>query len=162
MATLAACQQMPANQHAAANSAAPAGATPAQASRSGVSTVVEFRLAQTQPAKNLSILHLGKDTLYYFQPPVLTGNDLAKAVPMKNQRGQAFVRFVFNRQGAQRLAQLSQSNAGRLLLVTVNGKLVAAPRIGGPMTEGVMNMTTDTDRNAVLIAGEVNGSVSRK
>lgn len=158
MALLAACQQMPVNNQAV-NPAHPAAAASAPAPSRTVSTIVEFRLAQSQPARNLTALHIGKQTLYFFPPPVLTGNDLARAIPMKTSQGQPFVRLEFNQAGAQRLAALTRQNAGRWLLITVNGKLVAAPRIGGPMTQGIMNMTTDSDRNAVLVANDMNGAV---
>ncbi|MHA3905062.1 SecDF P1 head subdomain-containing protein [Castellaniella sp. WN] len=155
---LAACQQMPSKGRTSATAQTTA-AQPAAASQPR-SAGVEFRLAQSQPANGLRPLQVGNQTLHYLPSPVMTGSDLVRAVPMKSKQGQPFVRFEFSPQGAQRLAGLTQRNVGRWLLITVNGNLVAAPRIGGPMTGGVMNMSTDTERNAVLIANEVNGSVS--
>lgn len=80
---------------------------------------------------------------------------------MKTEQGQAFVRIEFNRKGAQRLAQLTQHNSGRWLLITVNGWLVAEPRIGAPIADGVMNVAANTDQDAARIAKQLNSSVDR-
>ena len=122
---------------------------------------MEFHIAQSQPAQNLLPLPIGKNVLYYFPAPIFTNADLVRAAPMRTEQGQAFVHIEFNRQGAQRLAQLTQHNSGRWLLITVNGWLVAEPRIGAPIADGVMNVAANTDRDAARIAKQLNESVER-
>ncbi|WP_198958952.1 SecDF P1 head subdomain-containing protein [Candidimonas nitroreducens] len=123
---------------------------------------MEFRLAQAQPANNLMPLPIGKRLFYYFPVPVLTGADLDWAVPRKTGQGQPFVHIKFNQKGAQRLAELTQRNKGRWLLITVNGNLEAGPRIGDPIDNGIIDMATNTDSEAARFAGELNGSVHRE
>ncbi|MFC4203440.1 hypothetical protein ACFOY1_21010 [Candidimonas humi] len=123
---------------------------------------MEFRLAQSQPGQNLLPLPIGKYVLYYFPPPVLTGADLALAESMKTSEGQAYVHIEFNRQGTQRLAQLTQFNGGRWLLITVDGKLVAEPRIGAPISDGIINMTTGTDIEAARIVNGLIGAIGHE
>jgi len=135
---------------------------PVPAANPEVTTIVEFRLAQSQPEKNLLPLPIGNHVLYYFPPPVLTGADLAWAAAMKTKEGQAYVHIEFSRQGAQRLAQLTQFNSGRWLLITVDGHLVAGPRIGAPITDGAINMTTGTERDAARIAKALIGAVGHE
>jgi preprotein translocase subunit SecD len=88
---------------------------------------------------------------------VLTRADLASVEPRKTEQGQAYVRFGFSQAGAQKLAALSQRNPGKLLVLTLNNSLVAAPRIEGTITNGVLDVGFASEQQALNVAREIAG-----
>jgi preprotein translocase subunit SecD len=163
-ALLAACAHTPAKQSAADSAPAPtrtaasnaASATqPAQQRQASV----DFRLAQTKAAKDFVEVHVQNRSLWVLPQPVLTRADLSGVGPIKTAQGQMFVRFSFNAVGAQRLAAVSRQNTGKLLVISIGGDLAALPQIGGPMTEGVLNIPVPNEQIALNITNAiVNGS----
>ena len=153
---LAACQHTAPVQRTAA--AANASSAPATQQQAAPAPTVEFRLAQTRAAKNLTEVRLGKDSIWVLPAPVLMRSDLNGVGPVKDKQGQAFVSFAFNQAGAQKLAAISQQNAGNLLVLSVNGNLVAVPQIGGPMTQGVLNVPVANEQAALGMTNAILGA----
>jgi len=158
---LAGCQHTtPRQQYAAAT---PQAAQPAPVSQDAArqqQASVDFRLAQTQAAPGLSELKLSDGSLWLLPEPVLTRADLASVEPRKTQQGQAYVRFGFSQAGAQKLAALSQRYPGKLLVLTLNNSLIAAPRIQGAITNGVLDVGFASDQQALNVAREIAGQGS--
>lgn len=153
---LAGCQSTaplaPPPPGAPAAAAAPARASAAQP------VPVGFRLALDQTAPGLSALDIGQRTLWVLPQPVLQRNDLAGVAPVQDEAGRAYVRFNFTPAGAQRLAQLSQVNRGASLVISVGDTVVAAPRIGDPITQGVLNLPVADTRTAQTIVQAIAGT----
>ncbi|WP_447919169.1 SecDF P1 head subdomain-containing protein [Achromobacter aegrifaciens] len=160
-ALLAACQPLPAQKGA---NAAPGAAQPAPAARNAVAQpqtaapAVEFRLAQDRPGADLRELRMSDKTYYFLLVPALTGADLNAATPMKTKEGQPFVSLRFTPPGAQKLAQIGRLYTGKWLVFTIDGKLVGVPRIAGPMDEGILNLTMNSEAQAINVAQAITGA----
>lgn len=160
-ALLAACQPMAAQKGA---NAAPRVAQPAPAVQDAVTQTqtavpaVEFRLAQDQPGADLRELRLPDKTYYFLLAPALTRADLNAATPMKSREGQPFVSLRFTPPGARKLALIGRQYPGKWLVFTIDGKLVGMPRITGPMDEGILNLTMNTEEQAINVAQAILGA----
>jgi len=116
---------------------------------------VEFRLAQLQPAAGLHEVKLRDGSLWMASQPVLTRADLTGVQPRRTSSGHPYVRFVFSQEGAQKLAAISRQFPGKLLALTLDDTLVAAPQIQGPISTGVLDVGFGSDEQAVGVAREV-------
>lgn len=135
-------QQRAASQQAAAqNAAAPVSATP-----------VDFRLAQTTPAQGLEELKLADGSLWILAQPVLNRSDLSTVEPRQTAQGQFYIRFGFNQTGARKLAEISNKYPGKLLVLTINNELVAAPQLQRGITTGVLDVPFASHAQAVNAA----------
>ncbi|HWK60588.1 MAG TPA: preprotein translocase subunit SecD [Eoetvoesiella sp.] len=113
---------------------------------------VFFRLAQAKEAKGLSELRLSGGSIWVLPQPVLSRADLSSVEPIQTQQGRAFVRFGFTQEGARKLQALSRRFPGKLLVLTIDNDLVAAPRIGKPLTQGEMVVGVASGKQAMAIA----------
>jgi len=154
---LAACQPLPRQQEGAGAPAAPQQTAAAQPARQAPAPKVEFRLAQTAPGKGLQALSVDNQTLHYQPAPVLARDDLASVTPMKTKEGRPFVHLQFNQAGAQKLAQITRQNVGKSLLFTINGQLVGMPRIGGAINDGVLNLSMNSETQAIDVTNAIVG-----
>ena len=160
-ALLAACQPMAAQKGA---NAAPRVAQPAPAVQDAVTQTqtavptVEFRLAQDQPGADLRELRMPEKTYYFLPAPAITRADLNAATPMKSREGQPFVSLRFTPPGARKLAQIGRQYPGKWLVFTIDGKLVGVPRIAGPMDEGILNLTMNSEEQAINVAQAILGA----
>ena len=65
------------------------------------------------------------------------GEDLTDAQPgFDQQNQQPIVNFRFNIRGGQRFGQVTSENVGRPFAIVLDGKVISAPRILGPITGG--------------------------
>jgi hypothetical protein len=148
-----------------AGTAAPAGATtpggapgtPAPSTAPSGSASVGFYIAQTDSAPDLMEVKLSDTSVYVQRQPVLTRADLTEAAALVDRQGQNFVGLRFSPEGARKLAQISSQNVGKLLVLVINGQLVAAPRIAEPLNRGVLAFGVDTAQTAAEIAARVRG-----
>lgn len=142
----------------AAGTTPPAGApaTPAPSTTPAASSV-GFYIAQTDSAPNLMQVKLSDATVYVQPQPVLTRADLTEAAALVDRQGQNFVGLRFSPEGARKLAQISSQNVGKLLVLVINGQLVAAPRIAEPLNRGVLAFGVDSAQTATEIAARVRG-----
>ena len=160
-ALLAACQPMAAQKGA---TAAPRAAQPAQAAQEtaaqtrSAAPAVEFRLAQDKPGADLRELRMPDKTYYFLLAPALTRADLDAATPMKTREGQPFVSLRFTPPGAQKLARIGRQYSGKWLVFTIDGKLVGVPRIAGPMDGGILNLTMNSEEQAISVAQAILGA----
>ncbi len=68
---------------------------------------------------------------------MVQGEDLTDAQPGFNSRtGEPVVNFRFNIRGGQRFGEVTSANVGRLFAIVLDGKVISAPRILGPITGG--------------------------
>lgn len=160
-ALLAACQPMATQKSAHAE---PRISQPVTAARDATgqarsaAPAVEFRLAQDQPGADLRELRMPDKTYYFLQAPALTRFDLNAATPMKTREGQPFVSLSFTSPGARKLAQIGRQYPGKWLVFTIGGRLVGVPRIAGAMEEGVLNLTMNSEDQAIEVAQAIMGA----
>jgi len=68
---------------------------------------------------------------------MVEGGDLTDAQPgFDSQTQQPIVNFRFNIRGGQRFGQVTSENVGRPFAIVLDGKVISAPRILGPITGG--------------------------
>lgn len=124
--------------------------------------VVEFRLAQPEADAGLQPLKLGDRQLWMLPQPVLTRVDLQSVAPVRNREGASYVRFGFTPAAAPRLAALTQRYPGKFLLLSIDGKLAAAPIIGGAMNDGVLYIPVVDERQAARVSAAVAGALQQR
>ncbi|ARP92015.1 preprotein translocase subunit SecD [Bordetella genomosp. 9] len=135
----------------------PAATAPSAPQAAPAAASVGFYVAQTEPGTGLTQVKL-TDTTVYVQPnPVLTRADLTEAAALVDRQGNNFVGLRFSPEGARKLSQISAQNVGKLLVLVINGQLVAAPRIAEPLNRGVLAFSVDTAQTANEIAARVRG-----
>ncbi|MFN3890250.1 MAG: protein translocase subunit SecD [Beijerinckiaceae bacterium] len=68
---------------------------------------------------------------------MVLGEDLTDAQPGFDQRtGEPVVNFRFNLRGGQRFGEVTSANVGKPFAIVLDGKVISAPRILGPITGG--------------------------
>jgi SecD/SecF fusion protein len=86
---------------------------------------------------------------------MVAGEDLTDAQPGFDQNGQPDVNFRFNLRGGQRFGQVTSENVGRLFAIVLDGKVISAPRILGPITGGsgqiTGNFTVEESNNLAVL-----------
>jgi preprotein translocase subunit SecD len=88
---------------------------------------------------------------------MVAGEDLTDAQPGFDSRtGEPVVNFRFNFRGGQRFGEVTSQNVGRLFAIVLDGKVISAPRILGPITGGSGQITGNftveqADNLAVLL-----------
>ena len=88
---------------------------------------------------------------------MVAGEDLVDAQPGFDSRtGEPDVNFRFNLRGGQRFGQVTSENVGRPFAIVLDGKVISAPRILGPITGGSGQITGNftveqADNLAVLL-----------
>jgi preprotein translocase subunit SecD len=88
---------------------------------------------------------------------MVAGEDLTDAQPSFDSRsGEPDVNFRFNLRGGQRFGQVTAENVGKLFAIVLDGKIISAPRILGPITGGSGQITGNftveqADNLAVLL-----------
>jgi SecD/SecF fusion protein len=107
----------------------------------GTTAKLEFRLV-AEPGEDSSNYDLLDQTDEPGKLPVekqvmVQGEDLTDAQPGFDQRtGEPIVNFRFNIRGGQRFGDVTSANVGRLFAIVLDGKVISAPRILGPITGG--------------------------
>ena len=76
---------------------------------------------------------------------VLTERDLDK-VDLKGQGEEFLIRLVFNTHGTITLDSVSNNNRDEMLVVLINGRPVAAPRLKRRIVDGTFEFTPDLSR----------------
>lgn len=161
---LAGCAQM--GQHG--NSAPATNTTPAtppaqtapatppapQAPPATASSVQMF-VGQLTSAPGLQEVKLADGAIYINPTPVLFQTDLDHVQALQDQSGNSFVGLRFNQTGSKKLSQISAQHVGDLLAMVVNGELVAAPRIAGPLDNGVLAFHVASSTVAMDIANRI-------
>ena len=68
---------------------------------------------------------------------IITGDMLTKAQgTFDSQTSLPIIQFAFNTQGARRFADITRNNVGRRFAAVLDGKVITAPRINGPILGG--------------------------
>ena len=125
----------------------------------GTTAKLEFRLVADpgDPPNEVDNLPQQQGGTIPVQKRVMVeGEDLIDAQNAFDQNGQPDVNFRFNLRGGQRFGQVTSENVGRLFAIVLDGKVISAPRILGPITGGSGQITgsftvEQADNLAVLL-----------
>ncbi|WP_020175178.1 protein translocase subunit SecD [Methyloferula stellata] len=107
----------------------------------GTTAKLEFRLV-ADPGADSNDVEMLDQTDQPGKIPVekrvmVQGEDLTDASPGFDSRTQEpIVNFKFNIRGGQRFGQVTSENVGRPFAIVLDGKVISAPRILGPITGG--------------------------
>src|ERR1700722_485122 len=86
---------------------------------------------------------------------MVAGEDLTDAQPGFDQNNEPDVNFRFNLRGGQRFVQVTAENVGRPFAIVLDGKVISAPRILGPITGGsgqiTGNFTVEEANNLAIL-----------
>lgn len=137
--------------HRDADPASPTGAvasTPAEQAR------LDFRIAKSQPAGNLSELRIGARSVYYLPPPLLSRSDLTHILPMRDASGLPFLRFTLTAEGAKKLEAITRGHIGDWLLFSIDDDFMAIARINGVSTNATMDIGVDSEQRALYVVGK--------
>ena len=67
---------------------------------------------------------------------VLTGNDLANAVPGTSNLGKPIVNIAFKTKGAAIFFESTRRNVGKPIAILLDGKIISAPNVNAPIAGG--------------------------
>ena len=103
--------------------------------------VLEFRLVADAGADPNDFEMLTeretKEKIPVLKQVMVLGEDLTDAQPgFDSRNGGAVVNFRFNIRGGQRFGQVSTENVGRRFAIVLDGDVISAPVINGPITGG--------------------------
>jgi SecD/SecF fusion protein len=125
----------------------------------GTTAKLEFRLV-AEPGESPSDVEdlpqqRGGSTLPVEKRVMVEGEDLVDAQASFDQNGQPDVNFRFDLRGGQRFGQVTSENVGRPFAIVLDGKVISAPRILGPITGGsgqiTGNFTVEEADNLVVL-----------
>jgi len=75
---------------------------------------------------------------------IFTGSDLANASASTGELPSSYeVNLEFKPDGAQRFAEYTRNNVGRILAIVIDGVVISSPRIENPIPEGRARITGD-------------------
>ncbi len=74
------------------------------------------------------------------EAPALTNRDLDRVQAGQGESGRPALTLRLNRAGAAKFARLTAANVGRRLAIVVDGRILIAPTIRGPITGGVVSI----------------------
>ena len=95
-----------------------------------------FTDSGNQAGRNNRKMYDAEGNLYLVQKEIILSGDLLIDANTTYYEGQPAVSFRFNHLGTQKFAQITQDNVGRIFAIVLDGKIVTAPRINTPITEG--------------------------
>jgi preprotein translocase subunit SecD len=89
---------------------------------------VEFRRAENKPAEGLTEATVGnsRDKVYLHKTADATNEDIADA-RVDTLNDPVAVIVVFTKEGAEKMAKLSEGHQGKPLAILVDGKVISAP-----------------------------------
>ena len=111
----------------------------------GATAKLEFRLvgdANDPPEEVETLPQQQGGTIPVEKRVMVSGEDLVDAQPGFDSRtGEPDVNFRFNLRGGQRFGQVTSDNVGRPFAIVLDGMVISAPRILGPITGGSGQIT---------------------
>ena len=91
----------------------------------------EVRRAESKPAEGLTEATVAgtKMKVYLHKEADLTGEDVDKARAAVDDQGRPAIEVIFTKEGARKMARLSEQHTGKPLAVLFDGKVISAPVI---------------------------------
>ncbi|MEI7941672.1 MAG: protein translocase subunit SecD [Candidatus Riflemargulisbacteria bacterium] len=77
-----------------------------------------------------------QETPIFLGKTVMTGNDLSFAGPSVDQFGKPIINIEFTAEGTRKFADVTRLNVGKPLAILLDGVVISAPRINGPIPGG--------------------------
>jgi hypothetical protein len=99
----------------------------------------EVRLAEEQPVPGLVVAQIGNSgQLIYLHPEIVVSNDDIAESSVVDQGGAVAIAIKFEPGGAERMRQATKGHIGRPMAVLIDGRVVMAPTLRGPISDSAM------------------------
>jgi len=120
---------------------------------------VEIRRAESEPADGLSEATVAgtNDKVYLHKSAELTNEDIAEARAAVDGQQKPVVEIVFTKEGAKKMAKLSEQHQNKHLAILVDGKVISAPIIRARISERALIAGKFTKDDVEKLAKEING-----
>ena len=120
---------------------------------------VEFRRAETKPAPGLTEATVPDTTekVYLHKTADATNADIAEARADVDAAQQPYVLITFTKDGARKMAKLSEEHKDKPLAILVNGKVLSAPVIRGKFSKEVQISGNFTREEVAKLVRGING-----
>jgi preprotein translocase subunit SecD len=119
---------------------------------------LEFRRAETKPAEGLTeATEAGTGTkVYLHKAPDLTNEDVAEA-RVADAFGRPAIEFVFTKEGARKMARLTEEHRDKPVALVVDGKVLSAPTVRGKLSTKAMITGRFTKEEAEKVVKALSG-----
>ena len=120
---------------------------------------IEFRRAESKPAEGLTEAMVAgtKDKVYLHKLADAGNDDIAEARAKEDGQGKPAVEIIFTREGAKKMAKLSEQHKDRPLAILVDGKVIAAPIVRAKFSERAIITGNFTQAEVDRLVKGVNG-----
>jgi preprotein translocase subunit SecD len=120
--------------------------------------VVEFRRAETNPADGLAEAVIAGTTQKVYIPKKAdaTGSDIAEAKATLDPGGSPAIDIVFTKEGAKKMAALTEKHLDKPLAILINGKVVSAPVVRVKLSERAQIQGTFTQEEIEKLVKAIN------
>ncbi len=121
---------------------------------------IEFRRAETKAAEGLTEATVPgqKEKIYLHKAADATNEDIAEAkVGVDGRTLDPAIEVRFTKEGAKKIAKLSEEHAGKPLAIVIDGKVISAPILRGKIGERAQITGRFTKEEAEKIAKAING-----
>ncbi len=119
---------------------------------------LEFRRAETAPAESLTeaTVQLSGQKIYLHKDAEITNADVAEARAVDDGNGNTSVGVTFTKEGAEKMAALSEGHQGKPVAILLDGKVISAPVITASLSDRAMITGNFTDAEVKLLVEVLN------
>jgi hypothetical protein len=119
----------------------------------------EVRLAEESPAPGLreAVISGSARRIYLHQETIVTNGDIAQARAIQSAASTFGVTITFNADGAAKMLRASRDHIGRPVAILVDGDVVLAPVVRGPISTSAIISGSYTKAEAERIAAGIVG-----
>ena len=120
---------------------------------------VEFRRAETNPAAGLSeaMVTGTNGKVYLHKMADATNDDIAEARSADDGQARPVVEIIFTKEGATKMAKLSEQHQDKPLAILIGGKVVSAPVVRSRFSERVLITGNFTKEEVDNLVKGING-----
>lgn len=118
---------------------------------------VDFFVGMPQPTQGLVQVDGPAGPLWLYPQVIVQRTDLTRVATVRTAQGRHLVQFDLNALGARKLAEVSASNVGALLILVMDDRVAHVARIGGPMNQGSIYLAVPDDAAAQQLLRRIQG-----
>jgi preprotein translocase subunit SecD len=118
----------------------------------------EVRRAETKAADGLIEAMVAGKKVYLHKAVAATNEDIATARVVEEVEGGVAIEFTFTRDGAKKMAKLSEQHEGKPVAILIDGQVISAPVLKARISERARITGTFTRQEAEKIVKGLNGS----
>lgn len=120
---------------------------------------IEFRRAETTPGEGLTEATVPgtRNKVYLHKSADATNEDIAKARPIEDTRKNPAIEITFTKEGAKKMAKLSEEHKGKPLAILIDGKVIIAPQVTAKLSDKVWITGNFTKEEVEKLVKSING-----